>query len=77
MPQSLVLELVRQFLRWLGVWAMTIGVPESIAGLTTHEDAVVALTGLVMYALADTGWLVVKWKAFRQWLDMRQWRRGE
>lgn len=63
----LAMELIRQVLRWLGVWLMTIGVPESIAGLTTHEDAVLGVAGFIMYLVADTGWLAVKWKQFRAW----------
>ncbi len=61
------MELVRQFMRWAGVWLMTIGVPENIAGLTTHEDAVMGVIGFAMYLVADTGWLAVKWKQFRAW----------
>ncbi len=68
----LFLELVRQFLRWLGVWLMTIGVPESIAELTTHEDAVMAVIGAAMYATADTGWLATKWKQFQAWRKARR-----
>jgi hypothetical protein len=60
----LVLEICRQFLRWFGVWLMTIGVPENIASLTSHQDAAAGLAGFIMYALADTGWLAAKW---RQW----------
>ena len=60
----LVLEICRQFLRWFGVWLMTIGVPEPIAALTAHQDAAAGLAGFIMYALADTGWLAAKW---RQW----------
>lgn len=62
------LELVRQVLRWAGVWLMTIGVPESIAGLTTHEDAIMGVVGLAMYAVADTGWLAAKWRQFQAWM---------
>lgn len=61
------LEIVRQFMRWLGVWLMTIGVPESIAGLTSHEDAIMGVVGFAMYAVADTGWLAAKWRQFRAW----------
>lgn len=63
----LALEILRQVLRWLGVWLMTVGVPEEIAGLTMHEDFVLAVAGAVMYAVADTGWLMVKWKQFKNW----------
>lgn len=68
----LFLELVRQFLRWVGVWLMTIGVPESIAGLTTHEDAVMAVIGAAMYATAETGWLATKWNQLKAWLKARR-----
>ena len=63
----LFLELVRQFMRWVGVWLMTIGVPESIAGLTTREDAIMGVIGFFMYLTAETGWLAVKWKQFKVW----------
>ena len=62
----LALELARQILRWIGVLLMTWGVPESMVGLTAHEDLVMAVAGGIMYAVADTGWLVAK---FRQWRD--------
>ena len=71
MPNALILELIRQAMRWLGVWAMTIGVPENIANLTTHEDFIVGVAGFIMYAIADGGWLAVKWKAFRAWQNRR------
>ncbi len=61
-------ELVRQSLRWIGVWLMTIGVPESIAGLTSREDAIMGVIGFVAYLAADTGWaagLVTRYKAWR------------
>ena len=61
----LALEIARQVLRWLGVWLMTIGVPENIAGLTSSEDAILGAAGLVMYLVADTGWLAAKWRAWR------------
>ena len=66
------LELVRQLLRWIGVLLMTVGVPESIARLTTHEDAVMALIGAAMYATAETGWLATKWNQFKAWLKARR-----
>jgi hypothetical protein len=64
MMNPLFLELVRQVLRWGGVWLMTVGVPESIAGLTANEDAVFGAAGLLMYLVADTGWLAAKWRAW-------------
>lgn len=66
MGNALTLELVRQAMRLLGVWLMTIGVPKSLAIMTTSEDAIVAVTGLIMYAIADGSWLVTKWKQFRE-----------
>lgn len=71
MMQPIVLEIVRQVLRWLGVWLMTIGVPESIAGLTSHEDVIMGVVGFVMYAIADTGWIAAKWKQWREWRASR------
>jgi hypothetical protein len=65
MMNPLFLEIVRQVLRWLGVWLMTVGVPESIAGLTANEDAILGVAGLLMYLVADTGWLAAKWRAWQ------------
>lgn len=62
------LELVRQFMRWVGVWLMTIGVPESIASMTTHEDAIAGVVGFCLYVTADTGWLASKWAQIKAWL---------
>lgn len=61
------LELVRQFMRWAGVWLMTLGIPESIAGLTSHEDAIMGVVGFAMYAVADTGWLASLVRRFKAW----------
>lgn len=57
----LFLELVRQCLRWVGVWLMTVGVPEEVASLTSRQDFIVFVAGLVSYAAADTGWAVSLW----------------
>ena len=67
----LALELVRQLFRWLGVWLMTIGVPEQIAGLTSNEDFILGVAGFIMYLIADTGWLVAKWNQIRAQLTPR------
>ena len=61
----LLLELIRQALRWLGVWLMTIGVPEGVANLTAHEDVIVGVAGFISYAVADGGWIVAKWRQWR------------
>ena len=60
-----ILELIRQVLRWLGVYLMTIGLPAEMAGLLEHPEVVQMLAGAVSYALADGGWLMAKWKQAR------------
>lgn len=61
----LILELVRQGLRWLAVtmtqlpWLIT---------LTENEEFVLWTAGIVTYVLTDTWWLklfIAKWKAWR------------
>lgn len=64
---SFFLELVRQVLRWAGVWLMTLGVPDQIATLTTHEDVIAGAVGFAAYLVADGGWLVAKWRQFQEW----------
>jgi hypothetical protein len=62
----LLLELIRQVLRWLGVLMMqTPWIPSSIVALTTNEEIILWFAGLASYAVADTGWLVAKWKQWR------------
>ncbi len=63
----LLLEFVRQVLRWFGVWLMTIGVPENVASLTANEQFVTGVAGFVMYACSDLGWLVSFWKRAREY----------
>ncbi len=65
---AVVLEIVRQFLRWLGLALINLPwVPDAFVALTGNEEVILWLTGLVSYALADTGWLVAKWRQFRAW----------
>ncbi len=66
------LELVRQFMRWVGVWLMTIGIPEPIAAMTAHDDAVMGVVGFCIYLTADGGWLASKWKQFKAWWGKRR-----
>ena len=61
----LVLEIIRQILRWLGVWLMTVGVPSELAALFDHPAAVDFVAGVILYAMADTGWLMAKWRQWR------------
>jgi len=64
----LLLEIVRQLLRWLGLALINVPfIPEAIVGLTSNEEIILWVAGLVSYALADTGWLVAKWHQFRAW----------
>lgn len=73
MTNALLLELVRQLLRWTGVWLMTLGVPENIAGLTAHEDVIMGVVGFLMYLTADTGWLVAKYRELKRSTWWRFW----
>jgi hypothetical protein len=65
MMTPLVLEIVRQVLRWAGVWLMTIGLPDEVVALTANEDVIVGVAGFISYALADGGWIVAKWRQWR------------
>ena len=56
----LALEFARQVLRWAGVYLMTMGLPEEFAALVQHPDVAAGLAGLIMYAVADTGWIAAK-----------------
>lgn len=57
----LAMELVRQALRWLGVWLMTAGVlPAEIAALIDDAGTTEFVIGMVSYALAEAGWLAAK-----------------
>ncbi len=63
-----ILELVRQFLRWLGLALINVPwMPEAFIGLTSNEEVILWFAGLVSYALADTGWIVAKWRQFWAW----------
>lgn len=65
-------ELIRQALRWLGVYLMTAGVlPPELAALVDDAGTTEFVIGAVSYALADGGWLVAKARQFRAWLISR------
>lgn len=54
-------EIIRQLLRLTGlILVATQWVPQPVAALLEHPDTVAFATGLVSYALADTGWLMSK-----------------
>lgn len=71
MPQSLLLEFIRQFMRWFSVYLLTVGLPEPIANFVENPEFIQYLTVTIMLGLSETGWLVVKWKQFRAWLASR------
>ena len=65
----LFLELIRQGLRLLGVALMNIPwVPSSFVALTSNEEVILWAAGVVSYAIADTGWLMTK---YRQWRESK------
>jgi hypothetical protein len=53
-------ELSRQLLRWLGVWLMTLGLPEDVAALIEHPEAVEMLAGAISYIAAEVFWALAK-----------------
>jgi hypothetical protein len=68
MPQSILLELVRQVLRWSTLWLIAKGLPEPIAVVFDNPDFAAQIAASITLSLADGGWLVVKAKQFRAWL---------
>jgi hypothetical protein len=64
MPQSLILELVRQAMRWLGL--ALVNVPW-LADLTGREDFIIWVAGLASYVLADTAWIKSFWRRWKEW----------
>ena len=56
-------ELVRQSLRWLGVYLMTAGIlPAELAALVDDAGTTEFVIGIASYALAEAGWLAAKWR---------------
>ena len=68
MSASLILEIIRQLLRWLSVYLLAAGVPEPLAAFVENPEVAQYLAAAISLALADTGWLIVKFKQFRAWL---------
>ena len=65
MTNPLVLEFVRQALRWLGVWLMTTGIlPPQLAELVDDPQTVAFVSGLLSYAIAEAGWIMAKLRAW-------------
>lgn len=54
-------ELIRQVLRWLGVWLMTSGwLPADLAALVSDTGTTEFVIGAVSYAVAEGWWLKSK-----------------
>jgi hypothetical protein len=50
-------ELIRQGLRWLGVWLMTTQkVPAEMAALVDDPQTAAFISGIVSYLIADVWW---------------------
>ena len=59
-------ELIRQALRWLGVWLMTAGVlPPLLADMVADSSTSEFVIGLVSYAIAEGWWGLAKVRAAR------------
>jgi len=71
MSSALILELVRQVLRWGGIYLVGIGLPDEYAATFT-DPAFVQIVGGLLLSIAESGWLVAKWRQFRRW---QSWRR--
>ena len=59
-------ELLRQIMRWLGVYLMTLGLPQGMADMFADPafvDAVSGFVGFASYAAADFLWGASKVKA--------------
>lgn len=63
----LVSEFVRQAMRWAAVALISLGLPPPVAALIQHPEFVAWASGLVIYALSDTGWAVSYGKRVRDW----------
>lgn len=74
---SFILELTRQSLRWLALYLIAQGLPPGIADLLGHPAVSDYVAGMVVYAIAESGWIVAKVREFRKWLEARKWRLTE
>lgn len=63
----LAMELIRQALRWLGVWLMTAGVlPAELAAMVDDAGTTEFVIGVVSYGIAEAGWLAAKLRGKQQ-----------
>ena len=59
-------ELIRQALRWLGVWLMTAGIlPPYLAELVSDAGTTEFVIGVVSYGIAELGWMAAKVRGAR------------
>lgn len=61
-------ELSRQLLRWLGLYLVAAGLPETMRPLFENPQAVSFVAGIISYGLAEAGWLLSR---------LRRWWKGE
>ena len=62
-----VMELIRQALRWAGIYLMTAGwLPPEMAALVDDAGTTEFVIGVVSYAIAEAGWLAAKLRAKRE-----------
>jgi hypothetical protein len=60
-------EIIRQVLRLIGlVLVATNWLPAPVAALLEHPETVAFVTGMLSYALAETGWIASKVRRVRK-----------
>jgi hypothetical protein len=65
MTPALTLEITRQLLRWLSIALIAWGLPPELAALVQHPDVAAQAAATVALLLAESGWMVSKWRAWR------------
>ena len=55
-------ELIRQGLRWFGVWSLTVGAPDWISQMLSDPEFANAVVGFGSYAIAEIWWAATKVK---------------
>ena len=63
---TLVLELIRQAMRLLGLYLVSRGA-HSWVGDVLGDPQTAQAVGMAVYGIAETGWLTAKWKIFVKW----------
>lgn len=70
MTSQLTYELIRQALRWAGIYLAAVGLPDEYAA-TFQDPAFVQAIGGGLIGIAESGWLAAKWRQFRAWRAAR------